>query len=61
MKTRRCVYFLSALLIVGMLCGLLPAAYADFGTCPNGVCNLGSGCPCGCGGPIVTEEAFCRV
>ena len=57
MKTRRCVYFLSALLIVGMLCGLLPAAYADYGTCPNGVCNMGRGCPCGCGDPFMTEEA----
>ena len=49
MKTRRCVYFLSVLLVAVLMLGVIPAAYADNGACPNGVFNGGLGCGCGCG------------
>jgi len=57
MKTRRCVYFLSVLLIAVLVCGLVPSAWADNG-CPNGVCNDGLGCPCGCGVKQTHERAY---
>ena len=50
MKTGRRVTFLSVLLLAAVLVlGGMPAAYADHGACPSGVCNGGLGCACGCG------------
>ena len=56
MKTSRFVYVLSALLVLVLVCGIVPAAYADNGCICASAQDKNPACTCGCNGDIKTTR-----
>ena len=60
MKTNRLVYVLSVLLVVVLVCGIIPAAYADNSCICASTQSKNPACTCGCNGDMksMREEAL---
>lgn len=60
MKTNRLAYVLSVLLVLVLVCGIVPAAYADNSCICTSAQNKNPACTCGCNGDMksMREEAL---